>query len=142
MILCVKKTLMHIRCDVLEPNEFHSVFPSSVRYLKLSLKHPDWKNRKFQYRSNESMFITMDTIEVHISITSLDVVCFRYPFCITHQLYSTCQLMAVLSSRYFSYAWLITGFVTKAPLVEQELFILSQHLSSQRLLVGLVLLDL
>ena len=50
--------------------------------------------------------------------------------------------MAVLSSRSFSYAWLITEFVTKVPLVEQEMFILSEHMSSPRLLVGFVLLDL
>jgi len=53
----------------------------------------------------------------------------------------------VSTSQFFPHSGLITGFVTRltrqVTLVEpQELLTLSEHLSSPRLLVGFVLLDL
>jgi hypothetical protein len=54
--------------------------------------------------------------------------------------------LVVNTFRSFPHQWLITGFVTKltrqVPLVEHELPTLPEHLSSLRVLVGFVLLDL
>ena len=54
--------------------------------------------------------------------------------------------LVVSTYRYFPHSRLTTGFVTRltrrVPLVEQELLTFPEHLSSPRILVGFVLLDL